>query len=104
MPAAPPPLGALGSVTHHQHRLAKAWCLLLNAARVSEYQVARRKEVVEVQRLERIDNVQPVEAVKLSMRRLAHEQVHVDRVDRLGVGALFHHAADCAEHTAHWLA
>lgn len=50
------------------------------------------------------NNVQPVEAVKLSMRRLAHERVHVDRIDRLGVGVLFHHAADCAEHAVRWLA
>ena len=38
------------------------------------------------------------------MRRLADERVHVDGVDRLGVGVLLHHAADGAEHAVHRLA
>ena len=48
--------------------------------------------------------MQPVEAVKLLVRRLADERVHVDGVDRLGVGMLLHHAADGAEHAVHGLA
>ena len=66
--------------------------------------MARGHEVVEVEHLERVDDVQAVEAVELLMRRLADERVHVDRVDRLGVGVLLHHAADGAEHAVHGLA
>lgn len=97
-------LGALGGVSHDEHRLAQARGLLLDAARVGEDEVARGHEVVEVENLERVDDVQAVEAVELLVRRLADERVHVDGVDRLGVGVLLHHAADGAEHAVHGLA
>ena len=97
-------LGALGGVAHDEHRLAQARCLLLDAARVGEDEVARGHEVVEVEHLERIDDVQAIEAIELLVRRLADERVHMDGVDRLGVGVLLHHAADGAEHAVHGLA
>lgn len=97
-------LGALGGVAHDEYRLAQARGLLLDAARVGEDEVARRHEVVEVEHLERIDDVQTVEAVELLVRGLADERVHVDGVDRLGVGVLLHNAADGAEHAVHGLA
>lgn len=97
-------LGALGGVTHDEHRLAQARGLLLDAAGVGEDEVARRHEVVEVKHLERVDDVQAVEAVQLLVRRLADERIHMDGVDRLGVGVLLHHAADGAEHAVHGLA
>lgn len=97
-------LGALGGVAHDEYRLAQARGLLLDAARVGEDEVARGHEVVEVENLERVDDVQAVEAVELLVRRLADERVHVDGVDRLGVGVLLHHAADGAEHAVHGLA
>lgn len=95
--------GALGGVAHYEHRLAQARGLLLDTAGVGEDEVARRHEVVEVEHLERVDDVQAVEAVELLVRRLADERVHVDRVDSLGVGVLLHHAADGAEHAVHGL-
>lgn len=97
-------LGALGGVSHDEHRLAQARGLLLDAAGVGEDEVARGHEVVEVEHLERIDDVKAVEAVQFLMCRLADERVHVDGVDRLGVGVLLHHAADGAEHAVHGLA
>lgn len=97
-------LGALGGVAHDEHRLAQARGLLLDAARVGEDEMARRHEVVEVEHLERVDDVQAVEAVELLVGGLADERVHVDGVDSLGVGMLFHHAADSAEHAVHGLA
>lgn len=97
-------LRALGGVAHDEHRLAQARGLLLDAARVGEDEVARRHEVVEVEHLERVDDVEPVEAVQFLVCRLADERVHVDGVDRLGVGVLLHHAADGAEHAVHGLA
>lgn len=97
-------LGALGGVAHDEYRFAQARGLLLDAARVGEDDVARGHEVVEVENLERVDDMQPVEAVKLLVRRLADERVHVDGVDRLGVGVLLHHAADGAKHAVHGLA
>lgn len=97
-------LGALGGIAHHKHRLAEAGRLLLNAAGVGEDEVGGRHEVVEVQHLERFDDVQAVEAVELLVRGLPHQGVHVDGVDRLGVGVLLHHAADGAEHAVHGLA
>ena len=66
--------------------------------------MARGHEVMKVEHLERVDDVQAVEAVELLVRRLADERVHVDGVDRLGVGVLLHHAADGAEHAVHGLA
>lgn len=96
-------LGTLGGVAHHEHRLTKARGLLLDAARIGEDEVARGHEVVEVEHLERVDDVEPVEAVQLLVRRLADERVHVDGVDRLGVGMLLHHATDGAEHAVHGL-
>lgn len=98
------PLGALGGVAHDEHRLTQARGLLLDAARVGEDEVARRHEVVEVEHLERVDNMEPVEPVELLMCRLADERVHVDGVDRLGVGVFLHHAADGTEHAVHGLA
>lgn len=97
-------LGALGGITHDEHRLAKARRLLLDAAGVGEDEVARRHEVVEVEDLERIDDVQAVEAIELLVRRLADERVHVDGVDCLCVRMFLHHAADGAEHAMHGLA
>lgn len=97
-------LGTLGGVAHDEHGLAQARGLLLDAARVGEDDVADGHEVVEVENLERVDDMQPVEAVKLLVRRLADERVHVDGVDRLGVGVLLHHAADGAKHAVHGLA
>ena len=97
-------LGALGGVAHDEHRLAQARGLLLNAARVGEDEVARRHEVVEVENLERVDDMQAVETIELLVGRLADERVHVDGVDRLGVGVLLHHAANGAEHAVHGLA
>ena len=97
-------LGALGGVAHDEHRLAKARGLLLDTAGIREDEVASGHEVVEVEHLERVDDVQAVEAVELLVGRLADERVHVDGVDRLGVGVLLHHAADGAEHAVHGLA
>lgn len=97
-------LGALGGVAHDEHGLAQARRLLLDAARVGEDEVARRHEVVEVEHLERVDDVQAAEAVELLVGGLADERVHVDGVDRLGVRMLLHHAADGAEHAVHGLA
>lgn len=97
-------LGALGGVSHDEHRLAQARGLLLDAARVGEDEVARRHEVVEVENLERVDDMQAIETVELLVGGLADERVHVDGVDRLGVGVLLHHASDGAEHAVHGLA
>lgn len=97
-------LGALRSVAHDEHRLAQARGLLLDTAGIREDEVARRHEVVEVENLERVDDVKAVEAVQFLMCRLADEWVHVDGVDRLGVGVLLHHAADGTEHAVHGLA
>ena len=97
-------LGALGGVAHDEHRLAQARGLLLDAAGVGEDEMARRHEVVEVEHLERVDDMQAVETIELLVGRLADERVHVDGVDRLGVGMLLHHAADGAEHAVHGLA
>lgn len=97
-------LGALRGVAHYEHRLAKARGLLLDTARVGEDEVARRHEVVEVEHLERVNDVQTVEAVQLLMCRLADERVHVDGVNRLSVGVLLHHTADGSEHAVHGLA
>lgn len=97
-------LGALGGVAHDEHRLAQTRGLLLDATGVGEDEVARGHEVVEVEHLERVDDVQAVEAVEFLVRRLADERVHVDGVDCLCVRMLLHHAADGAEHTVHGLA
>lgn len=96
-------LGALGGVAHDEHRLAQARGLLLDAARVGEDEVARRHEVVEVEHLERVDDVQAVETVELLVGGLSDERVHVDGVDCLCVRMLLHHAADGAEHAVHGL-
>lgn len=97
-------LGSLGGVSHDEHWLAQARGLLLDAARIGEDEVAGGHEVVEVEHLERVDDVQAVEAVQLLVRGFADERVHVDGVDRLCVRMLLHHAADGAEHTVHGLA
>lgn len=97
-------LGTLRGVAHDEHRLAQARGLLLDAAGVGEDEVARGHEVVEVENLERVDDVKSVEAVELLVRRLADERVHVDGVDCLCVRMLLHHAADGAEHAVHGLA
>lgn len=97
-------LGALGGVAHDEHRLAQARGLLLDTAGVGEDEVAHGHEVVEVENLERIDDVQAVETVELLVGGLANERVHMDGVNRLGVGVLLHHAADGPEHAVHWLA
>lgn len=97
-------LGTLRGVAHDEHRFAQARSLLLDAAGVGEDEVARGHEVVEVENLERVDDVKSVEAVELLVRRLADERVHVDGVDCLCVRMLLHHAADGAEHAVHGLA
>ena len=97
-------LGALGGVSHDEHRLAQARGLLLDATGVGEDEVARGHEVVEVEHLERVNDVQTVEAVELLVCGLADERVHMNGVDRPGVGVLLHHASDGAEHAVHGLA
>ena len=96
-------LGALRGVAHDEHRLAQTRGLLLDTAGIGEDEVARGHEVVEIEHLERVDDVQAVEAVELLVCRLADERVHVDGVDRLCVRMLLHHAADGAEHAVHGL-
>ena len=96
-------LGALGGVAHHEHGLAQGGRLLLDAARVGEDEVGGGHEVMEVQHLQRVDDPQAVEAVELLVRGLTHERVHMDGVDRLGVGVLLHDSADGAEHPVHGL-
>lgn len=96
-------LGALRGVSHHEHRLAEPRRLLLDAAGVGEDEVRGGHEVVEVQHLERLDDAQAVEGVELGVCGLPHERVHVDGVDRLGVGLPLHHATDGAEHAVHGL-
>lgn len=64
-------LGALGGVAHDEHGLAKTRCLLLDAARVGEDEVARGHEVVEVEYLERVDDMQAIETIELLMGRLS---------------------------------
>lgn len=96
-------LGTLRGVAHDEHRFAEARGLLLDAAGVGEDEVARGHEVVEVEHLERVDDVQAVETVELLVGRLADERVHVNGVDRLCVRMLLHHAADGAEHAVHGL-
>ena len=59
---------------------------------------------MEVEHLERVDDVQAVETIELLVGGLADERVHVDGVDRLSVGVLLHHAADGSEHAVHGLA
>lgn len=97
-------LGALGGVAHDEHGLAERGRLLLDAAGVGEDEIAACHEVVEVHDLERIDDSQAIEAVELLVGGFPNLGVHVDGVDRLGVGALLHHAADGAEHAVHGLA
>lgn len=97
-------LGTLGGVAHDEYGLAQTRRLLLDAARVCQDEVARGHEVVEVEHLERVDDVKSVEAVELLVGGLADERVHVDGVDCLCVRMLLHHAADGAEHAVHGLA
>lgn len=97
-------LGALRGVAHDEHRLAQTRGLLLDTAGIGEDEVARGHEVVEIEHLERVDDVQAVEAVELLVGGLADERVHVDGVDCLCVRMLLHHAADGAEHAVHGLA
>lgn len=96
-------LGALRGVAHDEHRLAQTRGLLLDTAGIGEDEVARGHEVVEIEHLERVDDVQAVEAVELLVGGLADERVHVDGVDCLCVRMLLHHAADGAEHAVHGL-
>lgn len=50
-------LGTFGGVAPDEHRLAQARGFLLDAARIGEDEVARGYEVVEVENLERVDDV-----------------------------------------------
>lgn len=50
-------LGTFGGVAHDELRLAQARDLLLDAARIGEDEVARGHEVIEVENLERVDDV-----------------------------------------------
>ena len=59
---------------------------------------------MEVQHLQRLDDVDAVTAAQLFVRRLPHHGVHVDGVDGLHVRVLVHNAADGAEHMVHRLA
>lgn len=97
-------LGALGGVAHDEYRFAQARRLLLDAARIGEDEVAGGHKVVEVENLERVDDMQAFEAVKLLVCCLANKRVHMDGVDRLGVGVILHYAADGAKHAVHGLA
>ena len=76
----------------------------MDSAGVGEDEMARSHKVVEVEHLERVDYAQPVEPVELGVRGRANLRVHVDGIDRLGVGVLLHHVADGAEHAVHGLA
>lgn len=97
-------LGTLGGVAHDEHGLAERGGFLLDAARVGKDEVATRHEVVEVHDFQRVDDPKAVEAVQLLVGGLAHLRVHVDGVDRLGIGPFLHDPADGAEHAVHGLA
>ena len=97
-------LGALGGVAHHEYGLAQTGRLLLDAAGVREDQVAAGQEVVEIQNLQRLDDVDALLAAQNFVGSLAHHGVHVDGIDGLNVGMLVHHPPDRPEHVLHGLA
>ena len=73
-------------------------------AGICQDQVTSRHEIVEIENVERLDDVYALVASEDRARSLAHDGVHVDRVDRLDIGVFVHHAADRAEHVLHRLA
>ena len=98
-----PPM-TLGRIAHDEHRLAEAWRFLLNAAAVGEHEIAAREKVMEIQHIQRLDDMDSFVAAEHLRRRFAHGGVAVDGVDRADIVVLIEHAADGAEHVAHRLA
>ena len=73
----------------------------MNAARVGQNHVTACHEVVEIQHVERFDDVYSLIVAEDRVRSLAHDGVHMYRINRLDVGVLVHYAADRAEHMLH---
>ena len=76
----------------------------MNSTRIGQNQVASRHKVMEIQHVERLDDVDSLVVAEDRVRCLTHDRVHVDRIDRLDVGVLVHHTADRAKHVLHRLA
>lgn len=97
------PLRSLGRVAHNKNRLTETRRFLLYPAGIGQDQVASCHKVVEIKHIERLDDVDSLVVAEDRVRSLAHYGVHVDRVDRLDVGVLVHHAVNRAEHLPHRL-
>ena len=59
---------------------------------------------MEVQNIQRLDNVDAVITTKEFICNLTHDRVHVDRINCLHIRMFVHHTADCLEHVTHRLA
>lgn len=94
-------LRALGRVAHDQNRLAQTRRFLLNTAGIGQNQRAVRHNIVEIQHIQRLDNVQTFQPGQFFRRFLPNNWIQVNRVERLDIGVLCQYAANRAEHMVH---
>ena len=81
------PLGALGGLAHHQHRLAQRGSFLLDAAAVGQHQLGDVEQPGEIGVVERFDQRDVVEPRERGVHHRADVGVGVDRKDQRQVGA-----------------
>ena len=63
-----------------------------------------RQEIVKVQHIQRFDDADAVAPSEVLICLLAHDRIHMDRIDRLNIRMLLHDTADGSKHVMHGLA
>ena len=58
---------------------------------------------MKIKHLERLDYSYAVKVAELLVCRRTHHGIHVDRIERLYIRVLLHHAPDSTEHMVHRL-
>lgn len=96
-------LGPLSGIAHDQNRLAQSGCLLLNTTRIGKNYVRASHEVVKIENLKRIDDLEPIETVKLRMSRISNNRIHVNWIHRARTLMLFQDPTNGPKHAMHGL-
>lgn len=80
--------GTLGHAAHHQHRLVQGRCLLLNAIRVGQDQIAALHQMDEGDVTLRRDTMNVGETAQYLPHRAGDIGIEVDRVDDFDIATL----------------
>ena len=90
-------------VTHDQDGFPETRSLFLDASRIGHNQITCCKKIMEIHNLERINNMEAIEAIQFLVSCFTHQRVHMYGIDCLCIWMFLHHTPYCTEHAMHRL-